>query len=169
MQSVYLKEPSLEDQDAFLAMTRSSQVLHHPWVKAPLSAQEFVDYVKRYQQPTQKSFWVCYEYNIVGVFNFSEIVKGCFQNAYLGFYAAKEFAGKGLMQAGLKLVLKEAFTQLDLHRVEANIQPQNERSLRLVKKAGFREEGFSPHYLKIDGEWRDHIRYAMTIEDWEGR
>ena len=70
------------------------------------------------------------------------------------------------MSAGLKLVLKKAFEELDLHRLEANIQPDNFRSINLVKNNGFKKEGFSPRYLKINGEWRDHERWAITHEDF---
>ncbi len=77
--------------------------------------------------------------NITGVFNLSEIVRGYFQNAYLGFYAVADYAGKGYMSAGLKLVLQDAFENLKLHRLEANIQPGNIRSINLVKNNGFRK------------------------------
>ena len=90
---------------------------------------------------------------------------GSFQSAYLGFYANKRFAGQGLMSRGLRLVIREAFTQMGLHRLEANIQPDNASSIRLVKMNYFRKEGFSPRYLHINGEWRDHERWAITVED----
>jgi len=95
--------------------------------------------------------------NIVGVFNVSEIVRGLFQNAYLGFYVVADFSGKGYyMSSGLKLVLGKIFNKLKLHRIEANIQPDNIQSIQLIKKNGVRYEGFSPRYLKIDNEWRGH-------------
>ena len=89
-----------------------------------------------------------------------------FQNAYLGFYAVADFAGKGYMSAGLKLVLANVFNELQLHRLEANVQPDNMQSIQLIKKNGFRYEGFSPRYLKIDNEWRGHEHWAMTYEDF---
>ena len=163
-----LREPQPEDETFFLAAMQRSQALHHPWVKAPLTSQEFKNYLQRSQQPNQKCFLLLTQDNqLVGVFNFSEIVRGGFQNAYLGFYSVVDYAAKGYMSAGLKIVLKKAFTELELHRIEANIQPGNIQSINLVKGNGFRKEGFSPHYLKINDVWCDHERWAITYEDWQ--
>jgi [ribosomal protein S5]-alanine N-acetyltransferase len=73
------------------------------------------------------------------------------------------------MKRGLSAVLSEAFAKHRLHRLEANIQPDNDASRRLVQRLGFRLEGFSPRYLKIAGRWRDHERWALTAEDWKSR
>jgi ribosomal-protein-alanine N-acetyltransferase len=103
---------------------------------------------------------------LVGVINLNEIVRGIFQSAYLGYYAFEPFAGMGLMSEGLALVLEQAFGPLGLHRLEANVQPGNQRSARLVANLGFRLEGLSPRYLKIGGRWRDHQRWAILVDDW---
>ena len=103
---------------------------------------------------------------IVGVFNLSQIFMGGFRSAYLGYYAGAPFAGQGYMSEGLQLVLNEAFNRLKLHRVEANIQPNNTSSIALVSRAGFSREGYSRRYLKIGGRWRDHERWAILLEDW---
>lgn len=170
MNQLYIREPKQEDEKIFLAAMQNSKSLHHPWLKAPLTAQEFEDYLKRYQQPNQKSFLIFDQSNnLVGVFNISEIVHGVFQNGFLGFYAVITFTGQGYMSQGLKLVLDKAFNELKLHRLEANIQPNNLSSINLVKSNGFRKEGFSPRYLKINDEWRDHERWAITYEDWQSR
>lgn len=97
-----------------------------------------------------------------------EIVRGAFQGAYLGYYMFVPYAQKGYMHEGLSLVLTRAFRELALHRLEANIQPDNVASLRLVRGLGFRREGLSPRYLKIGGRWRDHERWALLAEEWRG-
>ena len=145
MNNTIIRELNLEDKEAFLKAMQHSQSLHHPWVTPPLTSHEFDDYWQRFQQPNQKSYLACDDLGqIVGVFNISEMVRGAFQNAFIGFYGVKDYSGKGFMNAGLKLVQKKVFEELALHRLEANIQPENTRSIQLVKNNGFRYEGFSP-------------------------
>ncbi len=102
---------------------------------------------------------------MVGVYNVSQIYYGHLRSAYLGYYAFTPFSGQGYMSEGIRLTLRHAFGPLKLHRLEANIQPENEPSRALVKGAGFRLEGYSPRYLKIGGRWRDHERWAILAED----
>lgn len=85
----------------------------------------------------------------------------------LGYYAFEPTAGQGYMTEGLGLVLDVAFGEIKLHRVEANIQPANAPSIKLVKRLGFRLEGYSPKYLKIGGRRRDHERWAVLAEEWK--
>ena len=106
---------------------------------------------------------------IVGYFALSQIFRGAFDNAYLGYDGSAPYAGRGYMREGLELMLRHAFRVQRLHRVEANVQPGHKRSRALVEGAGFRLEGFSPRYLKIGGRWRDHERWALTVEDWQAR
>jgi ribosomal-protein-alanine N-acetyltransferase len=121
----------------------------------------------RLQGQTHLSYWVCTEQReLAAVFNISEIVRGSFCSAYLGYYGFAPHNSRGYMTAGLRAVLSKAFGRHGLHRLEANIQPENVASRRLVEVAGFRLEGFSPRYLKIAGRWRDHERWAITAEDW---
>ena len=98
---------------------------------------------------------------IAGVINITQIVMGAFCSGYLGYYAFSGFERHGLMREGLVQVLRHAFGVLKLHRLEANIQPGNRASIALVKACGFVKEGYSPRYLKINGRWRDHERWAV--------
>lgn len=112
---------------------------------------------------------ICHSINkcIVGVANLSQIFYKAFQNAYLGYYVNVEFSGQGLMTEGISLVINHAFYSLGLHRIEANIQPGNKASINLVNRLGFTKEGFSRKYLKMNGEWQDHERWALTVENWK--
>jgi [ribosomal protein S5]-alanine N-acetyltransferase len=102
---------------------------------------------------------------IAGYFGLGQIFYGQFRNAYLGYYAFEPFAGRGYMREGLELVLRYAFGDLHLHRVQASIQPGNERSIALVRGAAFRREGLARRYLNSGGRWRDHEQWALTVED----
>lgn len=107
--------------------------------------------------------------SLVGVVNLSQVARGNFQSCYAGFYAFVPNQGQGLMRELVGLVIDHAFNVEGLHRVEANVQPGNVRSLALVAALGLRREGFSPRYLHIDGAWRDHERWAITAEEWTPR
>jgi [ribosomal protein S5]-alanine N-acetyltransferase len=165
---VYLREPTRRDEREVIGRNQASRGLHRGWVAPPTDAAAFADWMKRLQEPWVQGFLVCRVEDgaIVGVFMLNQIVRRLFQSAYMGYYAEQPYAGQGYMTAGLQLVLRHTFTSMKLHRVEANIQPENVASIALVKHAGFRLEGFSPRYLKISGRWRDHQRWAMTIDDW---
>jgi [ribosomal protein S5]-alanine N-acetyltransferase len=162
-----LMDPSRKRRDEFLAAVRRSKKLHGRWASAPGTAEKFDAYLERLRKETHLSYWVCTERGeLAGVFNINEIVRGLFCSGYLGYYAFAPHHGRGYMKKGLRAVLSEAFGRQRLHRLEANIQPENEASRRLVQNVGFRLEGFSPRYLKIAGRWRDHERWAITAEEW---
>jgi ribosomal-protein-alanine N-acetyltransferase len=173
---VYLRRPVQRDASEFLTAVESSKRLHRLWVEPPSTPSRFASYVRRFSGPrsrdsrhaTHVGVVVCRrEDNApVGVFNFSEIVRGAFQSAYLGYYGFAEHAGQGYMSEGLALVLRIGFGTLRLHRIEVNVQPANTRSISLVRRGGFTREGYSRHYVKIAGRWRDHERWALLAEDW---
>jgi ribosomal-protein-alanine N-acetyltransferase len=162
-----LELPSLKRRGEFLAAVARSRELHHPWAYPPRTAKTFDAYVKRFKSPRHIGYWVRTDAGeLAGVVNISEIVRGGFLSGYLGYYSFVPHHRHGYMTIGLKAVIGRAFGIHRLHRLEANIQPGNESSRRLVQRLGFRNEGFSPRYLKIGGRWRDHERWALTMEDW---
>lgn len=164
---VYLRRPRLDDSTEFLALMKASRKLHHPWVQPPSDRKAFAHYVERLCSDRVVGALICLREDdaIVGVANLSEIVRGLFQSAYLGFYGSTPYLGQGLMREGVELVLRYAFRDLKLHRIEANVQPGNLRSRALIKALGFRKEGYSPRYLKIAGRWRDHERWTRLADD----
>lgn len=168
MARVRIAHPTIADQEEFLAMNVASRQFHHPWAHPPLDAAGYRELLERDGREDCEAFLVrrAEDDALAGVFVLSQIFRKGFQNAYLGYYGHACLAGRGYMGDGLALVLDEAFGPLALHRVEANIQPGNEASLAMARRAGFRREGFSPRYLKIGGRWRDHERYAILAEDW---
>lgn len=152
---------------AFLAAARRSRELHHPWSSAPTTLARFRRYLKSTRRGADAGYFILSSAGeLTGVVNLSEVVRGPFRSAYLGYYALAPHQGRGYMTAGLGAVLKAAFREMKLHRLEANIQPGNRESIALVKRLGFKKEGYSERYLKIGGRWRDHERWAITVERW---
>jgi [ribosomal protein S5]-alanine N-acetyltransferase len=168
---VFLRTPVRDDRDEFISLMRASRSFHSPWATAPTDDERFAAYLADSRRSDFEAMLLCRmgDVAIMGFFNLSQIVRRGFQSAYLGYAVGKPFAGQGYMRDGLELVLRHAFTDLRLHRIEANIQPTNATSLALARGAGFRREGFSPRYLKIGGRWRDHERWAILAEEWRSR
>lgn len=142
-----------------------NQELHKPWVHHG----ELSKYFEKISagRAIGLFLWDEKEQALIGVINMNEPVAGGLKSAYLGYYLDTQVAGRGYMFEGISLALDYAFKDLDFHRLEANIQPGNERSIALVKRLGFRLEGFSPKYLFIDGAWCDHERWAILIDEWQ--
>ena len=165
---VTLRPLASTDRDRFLAMVHASKELHHPWAYPPERSDQFDELMAR----CARDDFACMvavppgaEDAIGGVFTIGQIVRGLFQSAYVGYYANAEYAGTGLMREGLRQIIRHAFDDLGLHRLEVNIQPGNHASSALARGAGFRLEGYSPRSLLIGGQWRDHERYAITAEE----
>ena len=167
---VRLEIASQEHEQAFVAAARASRPLHRPWTFPPTTAAGFRRYLKtKANDDRNLAYFAFVGGDLVGVVNVSEIVRGAFCSAYLGYYAFSPHHGRGLMSTALSLVVTRVFRRHGLHRVEANIQPSNVASIRLVRRLGFRKEGLSRRYLKIAGRWRDHERWAVTREEWIAR
>jgi [ribosomal protein S5]-alanine N-acetyltransferase len=161
---VTVRPVTSRDQSEFLDLVAASVDLHHPWMSLPATPQQFQAHLMRYERSGEASLLICVRDTgaIAGVANINSIIRGRFQNGSLAYAAFAPTAGQGYMLEGLALVLRHAFQQLRLHRLEANIQPDNHASLKLVRRLGFRREGYSPDMLFIDGAWRDHERWAIT-------
>lgn len=169
-EAVYLFAPTKDAAEDFIAMTTSSRHYHEPWVFPATDMRRYRAYLDRLERGGAWGFLAARNTDdaLVGVVNINDVIMGGFESGSLGYYGSAAYAGQGLMTEALALVLDHAFTTLELHRLEANVQPDNAASLALVRRLGFRKEGFSPAFLKIGGMWRDHERWALLAEEWLG-
>ncbi|MEO6929627.1 MAG: GNAT family protein [Casimicrobiaceae bacterium] len=168
--NVSIRAPRAADESSLIGLARRSRALHGHWVAAPSTVAQFAAWLRQAsgRGASYRGYVVVRNADLAlaGVFNLSGIVHGLFCSAYLGYYGFADSARQGYMSEGLRLVLDTAFRDIGLHRVEANVQPGNARSLEFLAKSGFTREGYSRRYLKISGRWCDHVRFAMLAEDW---
>lgn len=160
--------PQQSDAEEFIAATQVSRSLHQPWLDAPDTPVRFAAYLDRAAGDDQAAYLLRHHLcgALIGYVNVNNIVRGGFQSGFPGYCAFASHPGQGLMTRGLEAVLGLVFGELGLHRVEANIQPGNRRSIRLARRLGFEREGFSPGYLMVGGQWRAHERWALRAESW---
>ncbi len=157
------------DRDEFVAAMRASRELHGRWATPPTTGEGFDALFERRSADEGAEFLLVRRREddaLVGYFDLSQIIRGPFQNAFLGYAGVSAHSGQGYMAVGMALLLRHAVTDLRLHRLEADIQPGNSASIALVRPAGFVSEGFSERYLKLGGRWRDHERWAIRAEQW---
>jgi [ribosomal protein S5]-alanine N-acetyltransferase len=105
---------------------------------------------------------------ILGMASLQNVENWPFLNATLGYWIDAQYTGHGYTQEAVARLIKYAFTRRGLHRLEANIAPDNAASIQLARALKFRLEGKSERMLYLDGAWRDQLRFAMTVEDWRG-
>ena len=141
---VLLRHPTKQDRAEFLAAMRASRKHLRPWIHAPETPERFARYLESIENGAKEGFLVCVRAGgaIAGVINLNEIVRGMLSSAYVGYYATAAHAGQGYMREGLTLVMRYAFGTLRLHRLEANMQPDNRASIALARACGFRREEF---------------------------
>ncbi len=121
------------------------------------------------QLGTGYGFGVFVDQQLIGEMNVSAIQRGPFQNAYVGYWIDQRYAGQEYTPEALVVAMKYAFESLQLHRLQIAIIPRNRPSRRVVEKLGLRLEGMAERYLEINGTWEDHLRYAITVEEWRER
>ncbi|GAB2740127.1 GNAT family N-acetyltransferase [Kitasatospora kifunensis] len=171
MSRVIIRAPRPSDAGPYAeAVLRSTQHIK-PW--NPVEPDGLPDLLQR-QGPGLRSYLIIDQADggLVGKCNVSNIVMGRFCNAALGYDSYLPYAGTGRMTEGMRLVVDRCFADqvvggLGLHRLEINVQPDNERSIALARRLGFRHEGFTPRMLFLAGAWRDHERFALTAEEWQ--
>ena len=170
---VTIRPLALDDAAALLDLRSRHRAFLEPW--EPLRDDAFYT-LERQRQGVEAAvrerdegrgapFVVVHERAVVGAVNLSSIVRGVFQNAYVGYWISPEFGGRGFATEAVRQVVATAFRTLALHRVQAAVIPRNAASIRVLEKVGFREEGLALRYLRIAGVWEDHRLFALTTED----
>jgi len=161
--AVALRPLKLSDEAEFLFNSTASKKLHKSWVIVPTTKKQFKEYVEEMNSDANKAFAVVnLQTNaIVGVVELRDIFMFDFKNSYITYYAFHQHLRKGFMKLGVLQAIAVAFKRLKLHRLEANIQPENKASIALAKSCGFKKEGFSPKFIKKGGQWKDHERWAL--------
>jgi [ribosomal protein S5]-alanine N-acetyltransferase len=123
---------------------------------------------RRARQGTSLPFAVRVDGRLAGQVTIDNVVRGALRAGYLGYWLDRDAAGRGMASLAVALVCDHAFTEVGLHRLQADIRPENGPSQRLVERLGFQREGLLRRYLDIDGDWRDHYAYSLLAEDLPG-
>lgn len=173
-----LRVPTPDDADGMCRYVTENRNHLSPWDPARTDEYFTVDYwrrefetvVKEVREGTRLQFVLMSRTNsrgpIQGQCTYSNIVRGPFQAAYLGYALARRVEGQGLMEEALRATIDYCFGVLNLHRIMANYTPGNSRSARLLKKLGFAPEGYARDYLRIAGEWQDHVLTTLINDAW---
>lgn len=168
------------DYPAWIEVRKRCRPWLVPWEPrskgAPIAPEDAASFAARCgmrererQLGTGFGFGIFLEDRFAGEITLSSIQRGPFQNGSIGYWIDEDLAGSGLVPESVVVVLQFAFETLRLHRVEVAIIPRNAASRRVVEKLGLRSEGIALGFLEINGDWEDHVRYAMTAEEWAAR
>ncbi|HRQ72439.1 MAG TPA: GNAT family protein [Phycisphaerales bacterium] len=169
-----LRHPNRRDREAYLALRRASRAFLEPWEPLPppggdaFGDDQFARLLDTCDTDLSQRTLACLRDGgaIIGQVSLGGILRGPLQSCFVGYWIGEQFIRRGYGTEAVGLAVRFAFGALGLHRVEANIQPHNEASKALARRVGFRYEGYSPRYLQIAGQWADHERWAISVEDW---
>jgi [ribosomal protein S5]-alanine N-acetyltransferase len=164
----------LADAQQLAEYHRKNEVFHQQWspllplgfATAHFQQQRLQSYLHRHARHEEYRFGIfSHQTLLVGIITLSAIERQPFQNGRLGYSMDEHYQNQGILTEYLKQVMKYAFKELGLHRLEANIMPRNGASRRVLEKCGFQKIGYSPKYLKIQNQWEDHELYMAIAEE----
>ncbi|HBZ78918.1 MULTISPECIES: GNAT family N-acetyltransferase [Brevibacillus] len=174
-ETVYLRPLGMDDAAELLELRLRNHAFLQPF--EPIRSSSFLTLTGQQEQIAQaeKDFAAGTGYafgvflretdDMIGRVALSNVVRGAWQNATIGYFMDQSCNQKGYTTAAVRLALAFAFQEAGLHRVQAAVMPRNTASIRVLEKNGFRKEGLSLHYLQINGVWEDHLIFALTAED----
>ncbi|HEU5008887.1 MAG TPA: GNAT family protein [Jatrophihabitantaceae bacterium] len=174
--AVHLRAPRLRDGRAWSELRTRNEKWLEPW--EPTSASSWAERSSVGAWPplhaalrrggrhgTMLPFMICFGSTLVGQINVSNVAQGVLRSCTVGYWIDQQAAGRGITPTAVALVIDHCFAAVGLHRVEIDIRPENAASLRVVEKLGLRREGFYERFLDIAGAWRDHVAFAITVEE----
>jgi ribosomal-protein-alanine N-acetyltransferase len=171
---VGLRPIGQRDARAWREVRRRNADWLRPWEASVPQADEdaaptFGAMVRRLRREARERrtlpFVVTYDGRLVGQLTVGGISWGSLRSGYIGYWIDRDVAGRGVMPTAVAMATDHCFGALRMHRIEVNIRPENVASRRVVEKLGFRYEGLRPRYLHIDGDWRDHLSYALVVDE----
>ncbi|MCE1177908.1 MAG: GNAT family N-acetyltransferase [Micrococcales bacterium] len=173
---VVLRELRRADKDRYLRMRVANREWLDPWEATSPAPQQhptsYAEMLRHYRREARAGrmmpFGIEVDSRLAGQLNLFGITYGSLWSATAGYWVIQGVAGRGVTPTALALASDHAMRDLGLHRIEVNIRPENAASLAVVRKLGFREEGVRRRFLHIDGEWADHLSFALTTEDLAG-
>ena len=173
--SVELRDLKKRDARKLQALLIKDRAWLSPWeattpgIRYPVDARDLISNLL-YQQRKGSglAFVIEVDGELAGQINVANILYGSVSSASIGYWIGKDFAGRGAMPIAVALTIDHLFDELHLHRVEIDIRPENDASLRVVQKLQLREEGLKERFIHIDGQWRDHRIFAITAEERKG-
>jgi len=176
-QGVYLRYPRVSDFANWTRLRAESRTFLAPWEPAwatdELTKSAFRRRLKRYQRETREDLAYAFfvfrasDHALLGGCTLSNVRRGATQCCALGYWVGERFARQGHMSDAVRALIPFIFRTLGLHRIEAACLPSNEPSRSLLAKAGFRQEGLARRYLQINGEWQDHVLFALLSDEAE--
>jgi ribosomal-protein-alanine N-acetyltransferase len=168
---IRVRELTRDDESEFVERARQSLEFHQEWIKVPTDPEAFCRYLDKFDGDDATCFVVCDQDTdtIVGFVSLTGIEREPYHRGRLGYGVFRPYVRMGYTQAALEYVIRHAFEDIGLHRLEADIQPENDASKQLIMKMGFSCEGISPGFIQIKGNWRDHERWALTVDNWPQR
>lgn len=173
--SIFIRPPQDEDWAAWADLREMSRTFLIPWEPTwpadSLTRQAYRRRIRHYAEEWQTGVGYAFfifsraDESLRGGITLSNVRRGVAQTGTLGYWVGEPFARRGVMTEAIGCVMEFAFHRIHLHRLEAACLPRNDASKGVLRKCGFREEGFAPKYLKINGAWEDHILFAILAEE----
>jgi ribosomal-protein-alanine N-acetyltransferase len=171
--TVEIREFDVADAEALLEVLVRDRAFLDPWEPARPDAfftlevqRRGIGKLREAEDLVDYGIFVVDTGELVGRIQLTGISRGPFQNAHLGYFVSERHNGRGYATEAVRQAVADAFARLELHRVQAAVIPRNVASIRVLEKAGFREEGLAQRYLQIAGQWEDHKLFAVTREEW---